>query len=202
MARTACSSISWTWWRPAGLIRTWSLGASPRAALCLLRCARARALLDGRHYFTHEDIQAIAPSVLSHRLIIRPEAELEGKKTLDVVNELLHEVPILMALASETTKSALSTGSVSMRDKELGSALGRIPSGLFILTVGQGEAETGMLASWVQQCSFDPPRVSVAIQPQREINTPACKPAMSLCLMSSVLQVQAPDHAFRQRFCP
>jgi flavin reductase (DIM6/NTAB) family NADH-FMN oxidoreductase RutF len=38
------------------------------------------------------------------------------------------------------------------------------------MTVRQGEAETGMLASWVQQCSFDPPRVSVAIQPQREVN--------------------------------
>ncbi len=41
-------------------------------------------------------------------------------------------------------------------------ALGRIPSGLFILTARQGEQETGMLASWVQQCSFDPPRVSAA----------------------------------------
>src|SRR5205807_5981737 len=36
-----------------------ALGASPRAALCILRCARARALLDGRHYFTHEDVQAV-----------------------------------------------------------------------------------------------------------------------------------------------
>ncbi len=71
------------------------LGASPRAALCLLRCARARALLDGRHYFTHEDVQAIAPGVLGHRLIIRPEAELEGKRTLDVVRELIEMVPIL-----------------------------------------------------------------------------------------------------------
>jgi len=53
-----------------------SLGASPRAALYLLRCARARALLDGRHYFTHEDVQAMALGVLGHRLIIRPEAEV------------------------------------------------------------------------------------------------------------------------------
>jgi len=42
-----------------------NLGASPRAALCLLRCARARALLDGRYYFTHEDIHAVALGVLS-----------------------------------------------------------------------------------------------------------------------------------------
>jgi MoxR-like ATPase len=72
-----------------------ALGASPRAALCLLRCARARALLDGRHYFTHEDIHAIAPGVLGHRLIVRPEAEVEGKRALDVVHELLQTVPVL-----------------------------------------------------------------------------------------------------------
>jgi flavin reductase (DIM6/NTAB) family NADH-FMN oxidoreductase RutF len=52
----------------------------------------------------------------------------------------------------------------------LAPALGRIPSGLFILTAGHGQAETGMLASWVQQCAFQPPRVSVAINSQRGIN--------------------------------
>ena len=72
-----------------------ALGASPRASLCLLRCARARALLDGRHYFTHEDVQAIAYSVLGHRMIIRPEAEVEGKHVRDVIRELLQEVPVL-----------------------------------------------------------------------------------------------------------
>ncbi len=72
-----------------------SLGASPRAALCLLRCARARALLDGRHYFTHEDVQAVAPGVLAHRLIVRPEAEVEGRGSRDVVRELLDTVPVL-----------------------------------------------------------------------------------------------------------
>jgi MoxR-like ATPase len=72
-----------------------ALGASPRASLCLLRCARARALLDGRHYFTHEDVQAIATGVLSHRLIIRPEAEIEGKRSVDVVRELLTSVPVV-----------------------------------------------------------------------------------------------------------
>src|SRR4051812_8528687 len=72
-----------------------ALGASPRASLCLLRCARARALLDGRHYFTHEDVQAIALPVLSHRLIIQPEAEVEGKRTGDVVQELLDTVVVI-----------------------------------------------------------------------------------------------------------
>jgi MoxR-like ATPase len=75
-----------------------ALGASPRASLCLLKCARARALLDGRHYFTHEDVQAVALGVLGHRLIIRPEAEVEGKKIADVVGELLNSVRVMQSV--------------------------------------------------------------------------------------------------------
>jgi MoxR-like ATPase len=71
------------------------LGASPRAALSLLRCARARALLDGRHYFTHEDVQSVAPAVLGHRVILRPEAEVEGRRSTDVVADLLRKLPVL-----------------------------------------------------------------------------------------------------------
>ena len=44
-------------------------------------------------------------------------------------------------------------------------ALGRVPSGLFILTAGNGPTETGLLASWVQQCSFDPPRLTGPFEP-------------------------------------
>jgi flavin reductase (DIM6/NTAB) family NADH-FMN oxidoreductase RutF len=51
--------------------------------------------------------------------------------------------------------------------KQLAAALGRIPSGLFILTARRDEAETGMLASWAQQCSFTPPLLSVALQQGR-----------------------------------
>ena len=72
-----------------------ALGASPRAALSLLRCARARALLDGRHYCTHEDVQAVALGVLGHRLIVRPEAEVEGKRVADIIGDLLATVPVL-----------------------------------------------------------------------------------------------------------
>lgn len=72
-----------------------ALGASPRAALNLLRCARARAVLCGRHFVTHEDVQAVVYPVLSHRLILRPEAEIEGRQTTDVLRELLDTVPVL-----------------------------------------------------------------------------------------------------------
>jgi MoxR-like ATPase len=72
-----------------------ALGASPRAALNLLKCARARAALEGRHFFTHEDVQEVAFPVLGHRLILRPEAEIEGKHVADVVRDILQAVPVL-----------------------------------------------------------------------------------------------------------
>jgi len=72
-----------------------ALGASPRASLCLLRCARARALLDGRHFFTHEDVQEVALGVLGHRLIVRPEAEVEGKTVAEIVSEIINTVPVI-----------------------------------------------------------------------------------------------------------
>lgn len=53
--------------------------------------------------------------------------------------------------------------------RQLAGALGRIPSGLFVLTARNGPAQTGMLASWVQQCSFEPPRISIAVNTDREI---------------------------------
>ncbi len=53
--------------------------------------------------------------------------------------------------------------------KLLAAALGRVPSGVFILSARHGEQETGMLVSWVQQCSFDPPQVSLALKPDREV---------------------------------
>jgi flavin reductase (DIM6/NTAB) family NADH-FMN oxidoreductase RutF len=53
--------------------------------------------------------------------------------------------------------------------KQLIAALGRIPSGLFVVTARHGEAETGVLASWVQQCSFEPPQVTLALKRERSL---------------------------------
>ncbi len=53
--------------------------------------------------------------------------------------------------------------------KNLAAALGRVPSGIFILTLARAGVETGMLASWVQQCSFQPPLVTFAVQRGRPI---------------------------------
>ncbi len=50
------------------------LGASPRAGLMLLRAAKARALLRGRDHALPDDVQALAPAVLAHRIVMAPEA--------------------------------------------------------------------------------------------------------------------------------
>jgi flavin reductase (DIM6/NTAB) family NADH-FMN oxidoreductase RutF len=69
----------------------------------------------------------------------------------------------------------LSTGADPMAETSrtpvnpLGQALGRIPSGLYILTVRNGDLTTGMLASWVQQAGFEPPMLTVAVARQRYV---------------------------------
>lgn len=55
--------------------------------------------------------------------------------------------------------------------KQLGAALGKIPSGLFVATARKGEQETGMLASWVQQCSFEPAQITMAVRHGRELGS-------------------------------
>jgi len=69
-------------------------GASPRATLALDRCARARAWLNGRDYVSPEDIQAIAPDVMRHRLLLSYHAEAEGRTAQGFINELLKRVPV------------------------------------------------------------------------------------------------------------
>ncbi len=54
-------------------------------------------------------------------------------------------------------------------DNQFDAALGRVPSGIFVLTIGTGERATGMLASWVMQSGFEPPMVSVAVKQGRYI---------------------------------
>ena len=71
------------------------LGASPRAAINLMKAGRANALLQGRSFLTHEDIQAVALLVLGHRLILKPESEMDGRTVEAIVQQLLQSVPVL-----------------------------------------------------------------------------------------------------------
>jgi MoxR-like ATPase len=69
-------------------------GASPRASIALARCARARAWIDGERYVTPEHIQAVAPGVLRHRILLSFEGEAEGVTTNDVIERLLRVVAV------------------------------------------------------------------------------------------------------------
>ncbi|MFO1418661.1 MAG: MoxR family ATPase [Methylotetracoccus sp.] len=78
----------------ADLPRWIQYGASPRATIALDRCSRARAWLHGRNYVIPEDIQAIAPDILRHRLILSYEAEAEGVTVDRIIDELLRLIAV------------------------------------------------------------------------------------------------------------
>jgi MoxR-like ATPase len=76
----------------ADLRGTLSCGASPRASIALAACARAHAVLDGRGYALPEDVKAVAPDVLRHRMLLTYEAEAEGLSADRVVERILAAV--------------------------------------------------------------------------------------------------------------
>ncbi len=78
----------------AELARHVAFGASPRGTIALDRCARAHAWLQGRDYVTPEDVHAIAPDVLRHRVLLSYEAEAEGVDADHVIATLLERVPL------------------------------------------------------------------------------------------------------------
>jgi MoxR-like ATPase len=70
------------------------LGASPRAGLALMKAAKAIAAMDGRNYCTPDDIRQIAFAVLNHRLILKPESEMDGVEMQEVVNQIFREIEV------------------------------------------------------------------------------------------------------------
>jgi MoxR-like ATPase len=70
------------------------VGAGPRATQALLRGARAWAAIGGRDFVSPDDIRAVALPVLEHRVILRPESELEGVRVGEVLDRILHETPV------------------------------------------------------------------------------------------------------------
>jgi MoxR-like ATPase len=71
-----------------------ALGMSPRATLSLQRVARARAASIGRNYVVPADIKTLADSVLAHRLLVTPEAQLQGLTATDALRDVLQSVPV------------------------------------------------------------------------------------------------------------
>jgi len=70
------------------------LGASPRGALTLFRTAQARAAIHNRDYVIPDDVKALAPATLGHRIIISPAARLRGTVASDILDELLRTTPV------------------------------------------------------------------------------------------------------------
>lgn len=77
--------------------REWSslaMGASPRGALALLSAAQSLALLRGRDFVVPDDIKEMALPILRHRILLRPEAEVEGVQADQVLEQVLHSLPV------------------------------------------------------------------------------------------------------------
>jgi MoxR-like ATPase len=70
------------------------LGGSPRASMAVFRCAQALAAIQGFDFVTPDDIKQILPSVLGHRLILRPESRLRKRTVSAVIGEILQAVPV------------------------------------------------------------------------------------------------------------
>lgn len=70
------------------------LGGSPRASLSMLKAAKSFAAIRGRDFVIPDDVQFVAPHVLNHRLIMTPEAEMEGLSIEDLIKEIVHEIEV------------------------------------------------------------------------------------------------------------
>ena len=70
------------------------MGASPRAAVAWLQISKAQAWLNNRNYVTPDDIKIVALPLLRHRLILKPESQLDGIIIDSVINSILKQVPV------------------------------------------------------------------------------------------------------------
>ena len=70
------------------------VGAGPRATQAMLLASRAAAAIDGRDFVTPDDVKALAVPILAHRLMLRPEYEIEGLTIAEVIRQLLEAVPV------------------------------------------------------------------------------------------------------------
>lgn len=70
------------------------LGGSPRASLSMLKAAKSFAAIRGRDFVIPDDVQFVAPHVLNHRLIMTPEAEMEGMSIEELIKEIVHEIEV------------------------------------------------------------------------------------------------------------
>ena len=87
------SNISLTWrllHEPSDL----ALGISPRGSLALFKAVQAFAAVRGRDHVLPDDIKYLAPVTLSHRLIVKPDAELRGRTASAILDDVLRSTPL------------------------------------------------------------------------------------------------------------
>ena len=70
------------------------LGASPRATMALYQVSQAWAAIQGRDYVIPDDIKTLAPTVLTHRLMIAPQAQLRGRRPEEVITGIVESVAV------------------------------------------------------------------------------------------------------------
>ena len=70
------------------------VGAGPRATQALLLASRAQAAISGRDFVTPDDVKSLAEPVLGHRIVLRPEYEIEGVNIAEVVTRILEQVAV------------------------------------------------------------------------------------------------------------
>jgi MoxR-like ATPase len=85
-----------------------SLGGSPRASIALFRTGQALAAISGRDFVLPDDIKRLAPAVLGHRLILKPESRLRKVTAASVIQEILTEVSVPVLKAAVATEGPLS----------------------------------------------------------------------------------------------
>jgi MoxR-like ATPase len=80
--------------RSEDILKYIAFGASPRASLALHRCAKVRALFEGRNFVLPEDVKKAAPAVLRHRLVLSYEAAADGVTSDDLIAKILAVLPL------------------------------------------------------------------------------------------------------------
>jgi MoxR-like ATPase len=70
------------------------VGAGPRATQALLLASRAHAALNGRDYVTPDDVRVLVQPILEHRVVLRPEFEIEGTEIVTIVRQILEKIPV------------------------------------------------------------------------------------------------------------
>jgi MoxR-like ATPase len=93
-------------------------GASPRATLTFMRVVKARAAIQGRAFVTPDDVKRLAGPVLTHRLVLDPEAEFSEATVPDLVSEILETVPAPSGEAAPDSSSAAVSDGGSRSDEE------------------------------------------------------------------------------------